>query len=261
MSANTHETIHRLWDELSSFEAGRFDQAAAHLMECLCDQAGAWNATWGGAVRMSGDHENDPLQGWRVPAMKLLHPIPPNPDEGLFKDILRLWDQREIDPSFLLPMRGVGTFRNYSFRRELPPKWFESPFYRGYYGSAGIYDSVFIGFPLNRDAESHFGFYSRKMFTDEEIALLTYALRGIKWFHRQIMLSHGLLVASSPLAPSERKVLQLLLTEASERQIAEHLGLAASTTHQYVTGLFRKFGVRSRAGLMSLWLNRNPPVA
>lgn len=56
------------------------------------------------------------------------------------------------------------------------------------------------------------------------------------------------------LAPHECRVLQLLLTEAAEKQIAEQLGLAISTTHSYVTSIYRKFGVRGRAGLMSLWL-------
>jgi PAS domain S-box-containing protein len=62
------------------------------------------------------------------------------------------------------------------------------------------------------------------------------------------------LLGSAHLAPHEKKVLQLLLTEATEKQIAEQLGLAVSTTHSYVTQIFRKFGVRSRAGLMALWL-------
>ncbi|WP_316670727.1 LuxR family transcriptional regulator [Ralstonia chuxiongensis] len=56
------------------------------------------------------------------------------------------------------------------------------------------------------------------------------------------------------LAPHESRVLQLLLTEAAEKQIAEQLGLAVSTTHSYITNVYRKFGVRGRAGLMSLWL-------
>lgn len=56
------------------------------------------------------------------------------------------------------------------------------------------------------------------------------------------------------LAPHEHKVLELLLTDATEKQIAQVLDLAVSTTHGYVTAIFRKFGVRSRAGLMSLWL-------
>jgi PAS domain S-box-containing protein len=60
--------------------------------------------------------------------------------------------------------------------------------------------------------------------------------------------------AVADLAPHEQKVLELLLSDATEKQIAEKLGLAVSTTHSYITGIFRKFGVRGRAGLMSLWL-------
>jgi len=58
------------------------------------------------------------------------------------------------------------------------------------------------------------------------------------------------------LAPHERRVLSLLLTEAAEKQIAQQLGLAVSTTHSYITSIYRKLGVRGRAGLMSLWLRR-----
>lgn len=256
MNAATHEEIHRVWDELSDFEAGQTRQATARLMAFLCDQGNAWNATWAGAIRVDGDGGDNELQGWRVGAVKALHPIAPHPDERHFKEILQLWDQRKIDPSFLLPLRDVGSFRTYSFRRELPAEWFESAFYNSHYGSVGTRDAVFVAFPLNQDAESHFGFYSRKTFTDEEIARLAYALRGIKWFHRHLMLSHGLLMASSPLTPTERKVLQLLLTDATEKDIAHRVGIATSTAHQYIVSIYRKFGVRSRAGLMSLWLKR-----
>lgn len=62
------------------------------------------------------------------------------------------------------------------------------------------------------------------------------------------------LLAKANLAPHEKKVLRLLLTDATEKQIADQLGLAVSTTHSYVSAIFRKFGVRGRAGLMSLWL-------
>jgi len=65
-------------------------------------------------------------------------------------------------------------------------------------------------------------------------------------------------MASSPLTPTEHRVLRLLLTGAPEKRIADQLGLAVSTTHQHVVAIFRKFGVRSRAGLMSLWLNQAP---
>lgn len=58
----------------------------------------------------------------------------------------------------------------------------------------------------------------------------------------------------TPLSPQERRVLDLLLTDAAEREIAERMGLAESTLHSYVASIFRKFDVRGRKGLMSLWL-------
>ncbi|MDQ0513405.1 helix-turn-helix transcriptional regulator [Ancylobacter amanitiformis] len=250
------EIIHRLWDELSDFQASHPDQAAAQFMARLCDMVGAWNATWAGAMRFDGDNGEDPLQGWRVGAVQALHPVAPHPDEGHFKEILRVWDRREIDPSFLLPMRAVGTFRTYSFRRELPAAWFGSAFYERHYGAVGTHDAVFVAFPLNENCESHFGFYSHRTFTDEEIARLAYALRGIKWFHRSLLLANGLLIASAPLTPTERRILQFLLTGAAEKQIARQMDVASSTVHQHVMRIFRKFGVRSRAALMGLWLNR-----
>lgn len=78
--------------------------------------------------------------------------------------------------------------------------------------------------------------------------------RDVTALKKKSVLDRGLMLASTPLAPHEQKVLQLLLTDASEKQVAQRLGLAVSTTHSYVTGIYRKFGVRSRAGLMSLWL-------
>jgi len=249
------EEVSCLWDELADFEAGQSVAAAVRLMSWLCAVTQASNATWAGAVRLPGPTDGDALQGWRVGAVQALHPVAPLPEEQHFRVILDAWDRREIDPSFLLPMRGVGTFRSYSFRRELPAAWFESPFYERHYGRVGTFDAVFVAFPLNEDCESHFGFYSGRAFTDDEIRLLMRALRGIKWFHRQLMLSYGLVMASAPLTATERRVLHMLLSRASEKEFGRHLDMAPSTAHQHVTRIFRKFGVRSRAGLMSLWLS------
>lgn len=252
------DDIHCLWDELAEFDAGQSDVACQHLQQRLCNMVGAWNSTWGGAFRLDNHPaSDDPLQGWRVAVTRLLHPFEPLfAEQGPFSELQARWNNREIDPSFLLPMRQVGEFRTYGHRRDLPPDWFEGAFYQHYCARFGTVDSVWVGFPINSDAESHFGFYSHTIFTEQDIALLAYALRGIKWFHRQLMLTSGPLIARTPLTPTERKVLNLLLTKAPEKHIAEQLGLATSTTHQHVVSLFRKFAVRSRAELMSLWLNR-----
>lgn len=249
------DDIHQIWDALSDFDRSRTEAAANWLMALLTERTGLANATWAGAIRMNGGADGDPLRGWRVATVTSLHPAPLQADADLMAGILDVWDRREIDPSFLLPLREVGQFRTYSLRRELPAHWFETPFYHRHYGAFGIHDVVFVAFPLNADCESHFGFYSNGPIADDVIAALTYALRGLKWFHRHLMLSHGLLLASAPLVPVEQTVLQSLLGDMSEKRIAQQLGLSGAATHRHVAAIFRKFGVRSRAGLMRLWLN------
>lgn len=246
--------VHQLWDELADFGMSQTEAAMLHFMHVMCELLNARNATWGGAVRIDDDAPSDPLGGWRVAAMSILHPMPRGRDEAMFREILRQWDRRQVDPSFLLPMRAIGEFRTYVFRRDLPASWFESDFYRNHYESVGTMDAVFVAFPLGADAESHFAFYADHCFEERDVALAAFAARGIKWFHRLLMLSRGLLVANAPLTATERKVLHWLLTEASEKRIADQIGVAASTVHQHVGAIFGKFGVRSRAGLMSLWL-------
>ena len=69
-------------------------------------------------------------------------------------------------------------------------------------------------------------------------------------------MSHGLLVGDDVLTPIEREIMLLLLTEKSEKEIAAEVGKARSTTHNYITGIYRKCGVNGRAGLMAVWLQQ-----
>lgn len=249
------QEIHALWDALADIDASQTRAASELIMTVLAERAGLLNVTWAGAVRLtSGERaaSDDVMRRWRVAAAHSLHPYVPPPH--------RIWDRPESDPSMDIPLRDLGCFRSYSFRRELPDDWFRSPFFERHYGAHGIADAAFVAFSVNADCESHFGFWSARPLEEETIAFIAYALRGIKWFHRHLMLSYGLLLASAPLTPTEQRVTQLLLTEATEKAIAREIGLAASTTHQHVVTIYRKFGVRSRVGLMSLWFNR-PPIA
>jgi DNA-binding CsgD family transcriptional regulator len=152
-----------------------------------------------------------------------------------------------------------GNYRACRLCDVMSDEWFDTHFYQDYYLGCGHRDAVYVAFPINEDAESYFGLFratGQLPFTAEERDMLAYALRGIKWFHRQLLLSHGLLVASTPLTPVERQVLQGLLTGLAEKEIAVAQGQSYHTTHKYVVSIFRKFGVSNRAALMALWLGR-----
>jgi DNA-binding NarL/FixJ family response regulator len=47
-----------------------------------------------------------------------------------------------------------------------------------------------------------------------------------------------------------------VLTGLSEKQIAANRHQSPHTTHENITNIYRKFGVRNRAALMALWLSK-----
>jgi DNA-binding CsgD family transcriptional regulator len=253
-----NDFIHTLWDELADFDAAHSDEALEHLMGRLCTLAGAWNALWMGAVRLDGTFPGDPVKGWRPGFIRYLYPAPALDDAAVEHKKL---DQGVVDITTIRNVDGAGAFRANRLRDLVDPAWFESPYYQTQYLDRGTADSIWVAFPVNKDAESWFGVHrapGRPSFTEAERDVIAYALRGIKWFHRQLMLSNGLLVAAAPLTPAERRVLHLLLTGLSEKLIAAELGRSYHTTHEYITAIFRKFGVSNRASLMSLWLGQQP---
>jgi DNA-binding NarL/FixJ family response regulator len=58
------------------------------------------------------------------------------------------------------------------------------------------------------------------------------------------------------LSPRLRDTLEVVMTGASEKQIADRLGISHHTAHQYVQALFRSFNVTSRAQLMARVLRK-----
>jgi len=58
------------------------------------------------------------------------------------------------------------------------------------------------------------------------------------------------------LSPRLRQTLACLLEGDSEKHVAARLGLSPATVHEYVTMLYRRFGVRSRAQLLAHALRR-----
>lgn len=252
--------IHTLWDSLADFDAAQVDVALNHLLESLCTLVNAQNADWIGVVRLTDAVRDDPAGGWRPPVVHFLRQ-----NEVLANMVgeqrSRLEKQRTINEVAARIVAQSGRFRARRLCDVVEPEWFESEFYHSYYRASGYEDAVYIAFPVNEDAESYFGVFraiGQPRFTSEERDRLAYALRGIKWFHRQLLLSHGLLIASKPMTPAERRVLQALLGGLSEKEIAADLGQSYHTVHEYVTALYRKFGVNNRPALMALWLGRTP---
>lgn len=249
------QRIHTLWDEVAAFEAGDSDAALLHLLGAVAQMVDAQNAYWVGAVRLTDD-ERDPLSGWRPRLIRYRHPLPN--DEKFSQQRLRELGRGQVDALSVAHAQRAGAYRARRMRDLVPPEWFSSETYKGY-AARGVHDSLTVVAPVSASAEGYYGFLRMRAddpFTEEQRDLAYYAMRGLSWFHREIMLAHGLLVAKSPLSPMERRVLSMLLTDRSEKLIASEIGVAPSTLHGYVRDILRKFGVSGRNGLIAVWLGR-----
>jgi DNA-binding CsgD family transcriptional regulator len=250
-----HEAVFRLWDDLAAFAAADNDAALNHLLSGLAAMVNAQNAYWMGAVRL-GERDTDPVQGWRPCRIQSLQPMPC--DEATVGGEERVRAIANIDEYTLAHARLAGTFRAHRLRDVVSPAWFQGPKYQRY-SKLGVRDMLVVSVPISDEVECYYGFLAmspRAPFSEPERDLAAYALRGLTWFHRRTLLAHGLLVASAPLSPVERRVMRLLLTDRPEKLIAAEMKLSPTTLHTYVRGVFRKFGVSGRAGLVSVWLGR-----
>lgn len=260
MFEDKQEQVCALWDQLADFPAAQIDEACRWLMQTVCDWIGADHAGWVGATRLLDGPAaaGDLLSGWRA---KTIAPLrPPKPQEAkLFRQVLKNQGCAPALSSVALA-RHAGKFRVHRLRDGFVDfaAFQRSPNYQFLHVQTGVDDRLWVVFPVSPDAELYFVFdkhRTRNRFTIRDAELAGYVIRGLKWFHRQLLCSHGLLVAGSPLTPTERQVLQLLLTDKSEKEIAAEMGQKLNTTHGYVKKVFRKFGVKGRAGLMAIWLS------
>lgn len=257
LSSEQIDTIQGLWDKLSDFDAAHTEKALHFLMRSVCTLIHAQRACWFGWVRLKAAGRGDTLHGWRPQGLTFLDEQPI--DQKIYKKAMRQVETGIVDECTIKHSREAGRFRAVLLKDHVSPEYYESDGFHLHFGSRDMTDVAFVIAPVNRDAESFFSFMRtgpHEAFTALERDLAAYVLRPLRWFHRQLILSHGLLVAKRPVTPAERRVLNQLLTEKSEKQIAEALDLTSSTAHTYIREIYRKFGVHSRSGLVALWLGQ-----
>lgn len=243
------------WDGLADFGPSQMEDGRTYLLRELCALLGADNAMWAGVVRLNQPALDDPLGGWRMPLITYLHPLP-NIEETI-REYQHSYDAGPDMKSVRYHAQG-GKFRVMLMADLVDPGWFESEFYQKIFRRGmNAADVMFVGAPINADTEAGLAFYrTETLFNRDDCVMAERALRSLKWFHRQLLLGHGLLMADAPLTPVEQRVLQHVLQGKSAKEIATELDHSLNTTNEYVSRLYRKFGVTSRPELMALWLGQ-----
>jgi len=273
-----------LWDRLAAFAVGETDAQLQFLQRWLARAVNADNVIWIGAVRVlrGAGAKNDPFLGWRLRGRTTLRTEPAAyRDQHLryyasdhYGRLTRGYYERSHSDEVrrvhagmtgTASLAGAGAFRAHRLRDAdfLDFAAFKrTEHYRLYYRLPGIVDRMTVGFPVHADAESFFlidryrvrasGVRGRP-FAACDVAVAAGALRGLRGLHRQLMMSHGLLAGDKLLSPVERQILFGLLRGRTEREIAAEVGQKPATVHKYVGDLHARFGVNSRAELMTLW--------
>lgn len=259
MLTSRQEAIFALWKDLAGFSAAQCDAALQHLMRSLCDLLGAHDVVWVGAARVARGRtaRRDPLRGWRGLAVRHHTHCP----DILARSVVATKSQdTSPSPTTLALVSESGSLRVHRLHDGFVNMnaMRKTASYKVVYGDSGLIDRMYAGIPVNADAESYILIdrYSGKRFTADDADCVEFLMRGLPWFHRELLLAHGLLLAGAPLSPTERRIVHLLLTERSEGEIAAVMRQSPKTTHKYITEILRRYGVNSRAGLMALWLRR-----
>jgi DNA-binding CsgD family transcriptional regulator len=256
VGAEVMARTHVIWDEISERSGAGIEDATNHLMAALCDLHGCDCAAWFGAQRLEVVPQDDPMHGWRPMALQQLDRR--DRFDAFFRSTRKAIETQDISLTTVRHTQMAGSFRATRLRDLVPESWFESEHYKRYLERDQA-DVVAVVFPVSERSESYFLFIrnaQRPRFEEHERDGLAYALRGIRWFHRHMLLFHGLLGTGAPLTVTERNALRCLLSGAADKDIAAELQIGLHRAREHVAALYRKFDVASRTELMALWLGR-----
>jgi DNA-binding CsgD family transcriptional regulator len=138
-------------------------------------------------------------------------------------------------------------------------QWQRSESYQRFHRAMDMEPGILSMCPLRiRGVPSHHTLSVRRCVNERSFSLRD--VRVLDCLHHEIAPDIGRHLAAadepsaSQLSPRMQETLRCLLDGLSEKQIADQLSISRTTVHEYVTGLYRRFGVNGRAELMARWI-------
>ncbi len=124
------------------------------------------------------------------------------------------------------------------------------------WGTVGFDDFIIAAFGVGPTTYSAVGFHRRvgsSRFTVREVGIARLVFSNVRWMHESI----ATVEASSnvlELSPRERQVVMFLINGDSRKEVARKLDLSEYTVSDHLKEIYRKFGVNSRAELLSKFI-------
>lgn len=260
LDASSIARVFALWDRLAGFDPARWEEALLEFLAELKRLAVADDAVWLGLVRMrhGREAERDHQLGWRTRAV--VHLEWTELKRSVVAEAMKAQEKDGGVPSSIEMAKLAGRFRTLTLRELHDMGTFtRTHHYPACFVPFQITDRLWCVLPVGEDCEvavifDRCGDHPR--FSKRDRAVVSVAMRGLKWFHRQMVLANGVTLGKTRLSPREKGLLNHLLSDKTEKEIAENLHLSLATVRGYTKSLYQKLGVRGRVGLISLWLGR-----
>ena len=241
--------------ELGEMPGTHTDEAVVHLLDRARHLIGASDSLIAFGMRSATWPPDDPLLGWRsTPAVRR------GPNAARDAQLLDAWYHSRPN----LPLdHGLVTLActPHAFAARQAQIAARAPHAQAaveeLFDACGIGDRILAAVPVTGHAKLLFGAYRRRgsdPFSEGDAALVEALMAAIVGPARRMALAYGVIEADRPLTPRERDVLRLLLQGLTEKESACELGLATRSLHHHVSALYAKYGVRSRAELLALFL-------
>ena len=247
--ADRWRAIAFFWRSLLECPAHEFEELAQRFTTGLSTLLDADFTTIILAAR-SGSPES-PLDGWRLRQM-----IAEEENESMAEEHIAR-ERYFADPHSEYMVSGAGKLRAVTIHEAVSPEvWLKCPGY-ALVNAAGMADMLVGAVPIDARHELYVSILrkdSRPRFSRADGDRLVQILDGLDVAAKRIARSFGL-QAARPLSPRERQTLGMLLQGCSEGEIAYDFNLSQRTVHEYVVGVYKKLGVRSRGELLALWLS------
>lgn len=236
----------------------RIDESLKRYLTGIGELISAEGFTWLAGVKVSAQVDDDPLMGWRPLSVHRLREIGDRDSNSVMAEMMELMGEGQVDPQTRAIVALAGRTRA-CLRKQLvkDKEWYSSYLYQKFLHPRNIKDRLVGAATVSPYLESYV-FFDRDdkapPFSEDDRLIVEAALQLTSRFHAALMRSYGYGDRIAPLTMRERSVLLMLLGGDAEKVIAHKFGLSPKTLHNHVTSIFRKFGVKSRSELMSLWI-------
>lgn len=252
--------LQHIWRQLADDLTGVADSALLNFLNNLCKLFEGVDCQWYAGrrdVTPSDVFSLEIFAGWWIVDILKIKPATGS-HEVIQKLFFELIKKHGHDPLTMHAIKNAGKTRVHLRQDSVNDEtWDQHWKYRHFLEPIyGVKERMHAIYTLNDDSEIYILIDrapDQPVFNEDDRALAYIAISGAVQLHRRLFFERGLLPpANKILAPRQKETFQLLLTDLSEKEIAQKLGVGTATAHQYIAGLYTIFRVRGRSGFLSL---------